>query len=42
MHSNNQELFNQKAVDIVGMPQDSKILPVHVLTSVFFIVGGGF
>ena len=37
MSLNDQPLFNQKAVDVVVTPHNSKILPVHVMIRRFFV-----
>ena len=34
-----QRLFDQKAVDVIVTPNDSKVLPVHVMTGCFFVFG---
>ena len=39
MRSNDQRLFDQKAVDVVVSPQNTKILPVHVMARTFFVFG---
>ena len=38
---NDQRLFDQKAVDDIVTPNDSKVSPVHVMTGCFFVFGNG-
>jgi hypothetical protein len=39
MSPNDQRLFDQKAVDVVVTLNDSKVLPVHMVTGCFFVFG---
>ena len=36
---NDQRLFDQKAIDVVVMPNDAKVVPVHVMIGCFFVFG---
>jgi hypothetical protein len=38
-HSNDQRLFDQKVLDVVVTPNNSKVLLVHMVTSCFFVFG---
>ena len=35
--SNDQRLFDQKAIDVAVTPHDTEILPVHLVTGTFFV-----
>ena len=37
MGSNDQRLFDQKAIDVAVTPHDTEILPVHLVTGTFFV-----
>ena len=39
VRSNDQRLLDQEAVDDVVTPHDAKVLPVHVVTVLFFVFG---
>ena len=39
MSLNDQRLLDQKAVDVVVTPNNAKVLPVHMMTGMFFVFG---